>query len=318
MRRLAPLLLLLLLPASAHAADPEEVGRGLRSDPVYVDARANPSLSVRDAGRVRLRIASRAIGRNKVAVLSRRAADRAGGLQPLANAVDRGLGGIRGTLIVSAGPGLHLVTSYRDSERAVRAVRSAVSAHEDDRLAVKLLDAVDRLARADPGPAQDLQAPVAPRITIPAVPAIPDARGVSDDVVGTFKVVVYTVLALIALPFVILGLVLWRRARRRRAEEAEQLGEDREAAREQLIALGDEIRALDLDVSMPNADPAGRADYERALGCYERADRALAEADGRRRLDRATGLLGEGLKAIEAAKARLGGAERLGPPAGGG
>jgi hypothetical protein len=40
--------------------------------------------------------------------------------------------------------------------------------------------------------------------------------------------------------------------------------EERDAFRKEVVALGEEIRELDLDVSMPDADPAGRAAYERA------------------------------------------------------
>ena len=46
--------------------------------------------------------------------------------------------------------------------------------------------------------------------------------------------------------------------RRRRARaEAVELAEVKDNVRDDLVALGDDIRALDLDVQMPNADPAG-------------------------------------------------------------
>lgn len=58
-------------------------------------------------------------------------------------------------------------------------------------------------------------------------------------------------------------------------------------ADEQLIALGDDIRALDIDVSMAGADAAGVASYGQTLESYEKAERALEQ--GRHVLKAANG-----------------------------
>jgi hypothetical protein len=97
------------------------------------------------------------------------------------------------------------------------------------------------------------------------------------------------------------------RARRRRREREEQLAGVKRAATEDLVALGDDIRALDLDVRMPGADGAAVADYERAVNGYDAANRRLSTA---RTLEDLRGL-GEQLEdarfAMASAKARLAG-----------
>jgi hypothetical protein len=95
------------------------------------------------------------------------------------------------------------------------------------------------------------------------------------------------------------------RGRRRRREREAQLAEVKRAATEDLVALDDDIRALDLDVQMPGADPTAKADYERAVNGYDAANRRLGSA---RTLEDLRGL-GEQLEdaryAMASAKARL-------------
>ena len=95
------------------------------------------------------------------------------------------------------------------------------------------------------------------------------------------------------------------RGRRRRREQEAQVAELRATANEDLSALGQDIRALDLDIEMPNVDPAAREDYGRAVDRYDVAERALDRA-------RAPGdfaPIGEALEAgrwaMASAKARL-------------
>ena len=54
----------------------------------------------------------------------------------------------------------------------------------------------------------------------------------------------------------------------------------REVARDDVIALGEEIRALDLDIEMPDVDPEAKQHYGLAVERYQRAEQAL---DGARR-----------------------------------
>ena len=48
--------------------------------------------------------------------------------------------------------------------------------------------------------------------------------------------------------------------------------------KEDLIALGDDIRALDLDVELPSATQAAKDDYGEALEAYDRASHGFDRA----------------------------------------
>lgn len=295
------LLALALLPASAAALSPAGVGKRLKRDPVYVERGSNPTLSVAQRGRVRLRIVRRDLGRIKIAVLPRRAADRAGSTRNLANQIDAATD-LKGNLIVVAGPSIHLVTSYRQVEPALDALREAVEGHQGEPLVNKLLAGVDGLGAVDPGPGSDLGAGSPPPQNVRA----PDFTGATHDVTNTVKLVLFIIGGAIALPFLLAGGWLALRLRRRRADEAEVLAEQRDQLNSELGGLGDSIRDLDLDVDMPDADPQGKADYEQAVALYDQANQMLTT--GPRRgpaLARVKQLLDEGSARMSAARGRL-------------
>ncbi len=97
--------------------------------------------------------------------------------------------------------------------------------------------------------------------------------------------------------------------RRQRRREAEELAEVKDNARDDLVALGDDIRALDVDIEMPDASPAARADYETALNAYDRADQRWRLARKPAELEPVGEALEEGRWAMSSAKARLEGRE---------
>jgi hypothetical protein len=148
------------------------------------------------------------------------------------------------------------------------------------------------------------------RIQIAVVPSGSAERAggdeLLDDVGDSFRLGVLIVAAAIALPFVLgaLGLlVVWRR-RRAAAEAREQL--TTRDARDELVALGEEIRALDLDVDMPGASQGARDEYERALSLYDRANQLLVGDDPSDvELYEARRSLEEGRARLEAARAAL-------------
>ena len=85
-----------------------------------------------------------------------------------------------------------------------------------------------------------------------------------------------------ALPLALFALSR-RRQRKRQEEHARaELEEVKQVAREDLVALGDDIRALDLDVQMPDADSEGKQHYNQAVERYTEAEQALDRASGRR------------------------------------
>jgi hypothetical protein len=69
-----------------------------------------------------------------------------------------------------------------------------------------------------------------------------------------------------------------RRRREREAQRLRELEEVKQVAQEDLVALSDDIRALDLDTSMPDADPEAVRHYTVAVDQYQKAADALDRA----------------------------------------
>jgi hypothetical protein len=300
--------LVLAAPAEAVAGSTaREVAQALRSDPIYVAPKVRGLLSVPERGRLRLRIVRRDIGRIQIAVVPSGSAERAGGLNEFANAVDQAMPGRRGALLVTTGSAFHVITSHAVVNTTLAAVRTAVESNRGKGLDGQLLAAVDGIAEVDPGASADPAAPTSPSPSA----AAPNDDEFLDDVGDSFRLGVLIVAAAIALPFVLgaLGLlVVWRR-RRAAADEREEL--TARDAREELLALGEEIRALDLDVDMPGVSQAARDEYERALSLYDRANQRLAGDDP------SEVELYEARRSLEEGRARLAAARTaLTPPAG--
>ena len=81
----------------------------------------------------------------------------------------------------------------------------------------------------------------------------------------------------------------------------------RRIANDDVVALGDEVRAIDLDIEMPGADPQARDDLGVALDRYDRAQLALKSARRPQDFAPVSTALEEGRWAMESAKARLDG-----------
>lgn len=280
------------------AADAGEIGDGLARDPVYIEPGAEPRPSRAAAERLRERIADRQANRIKIVVVDPSSARGATGVARLANAIDREHE-FRGSILVAAGSSFHVLVSYDDVGGAIDAVTSSVEQNRGDGLAAQLLAAVDALAKVDPGIAGD-PAAATPPVTITS----PD-EGLGDAISGAVWLIGAAIATAVLLPVLALLLAAaWRRWRRGEELDAER-EEASAAARDELVALGDGLRALDLDVSMPGADAAGVAAYERALALYETADKALGPSGGVRRLGRATTALERGRAELESARTRL-------------
>jgi hypothetical protein len=287
----------LVAAAPAQAASPAETaGRALESDPVYVHPGTADHLTVPEQGRVRLAIVRSAIGRIKVAVVPAAVASRAGGIGPFANEIDRTLH-VRGSLIAVAGRDYWIVTSYPQSDAAANALRTAVNESPDDRLVDELLTAIPEIARIDPGPDADPgQQP----------DSVPDADDFVDDIGDAFKLGVLIVAGAIALPFLLGAVLLAARARRRRAREREVREAGERSAVDELVELGEEIRSLDLDTSMPNASREALAEYEQAIARYDQANELLSGDPTEYRVDQARAAIAAGKRHIAAARERLG------------
>jgi len=89
----------------------------------------------------------------------------------------------------------------------------------------------------------------------------------------------------------------------------EEFEDVKRAAREDLLALADQIRELDIEIELPGVNSTARADYARALDLYERAARAFDRARGPADLRAVSAALEEGRFAMVSARARLEGRE---------
>jgi hypothetical protein len=287
MRLIGPLALLLLL-AIAPAAHAQSVvaraAEALAGDPVYVDPKAERAITEADADRIRQRIDERGAGPMYVAILPDAAKREGGGSATgVAQAIEQRLGR-PGTYAVVAG------TSFRAGSTDVRGTGEQASAALDELgsqgVAATLLGFVDRMGELRAGRS-------------------PESGGGSGGGGGGggSGVGVALLLPLLALGA---GAMLLSRRRRRKQDDAE-LAELKENVRDDLVALGDDIRALDLDVEMPGVDPVAKADYDRAVEAYDRADTILDRARQPEDFEPIGAALEEGRFAMASAKARMAG-----------
>jgi uncharacterized membrane protein YgcG len=99
--------------------------------------------------------------------------------------------------------------------------------------------------------------------------------------------------------------MLVARGHRRRRES--ELADVKRNARDDLVALGEDIRAVELDARMPGANPEAVRAYGDAVAFYERANRAFEFARSTRDLKPAAEALAEGRFAMTWAREVLAG-----------
>jgi hypothetical protein len=254
----------LLLLASPAAAGPylDEVPGRLRAEKVYRDPAAEAEISSAAAGRLRERVDAAGTPMF-VAILPEAARQETGGdAAKLATEIARRVEQpgtymvISGTRYATGNVGGAVATS-----QAVRLAGEAFAAHrgEPEAALAQWVDGVAAAARG--GQAQ-------PAGAAQAQPEEGDGGGAG----GTIAAVAVVLLLLVGGGALLFG------ARRRRAERERQLAEVKTVAQEDLIALGEDIRALDLDTSMPSADPEAARHHADAVASYERAAGILDRA----------------------------------------
>jgi hypothetical protein len=286
------LLVLLVLTCGLGAAGPaaaagviDTAGQALASDPVYVAPGAEKTLSAADAAALRRRIERGDAGPVYVAVLPAAAIDEAGGdpaevVHRLSQAVGR-----RGTYAAISGRSFRAGST--DVSGASEAASAALSAKRAGGPSAVLQDWVDRVAQARAGGGASGR----------------DSGGNGGSGSGTGLLVLIGVLGGGAL------LATSVSRRRRRREEQAQLDDLRTAARDDLVALGDDVRDVDLDIEMPNADPRARAELGRGLEAYERAEHLLSGARHPDDIAAVTRTIDDGRQAMAACRALLDGHE---------
>ena len=249
--------LVLCLPAAGASAQGtlvQQAASCLAVNPVCVEPGANPSLTKTQAAALRRRVEAENAGPLYIAILPPRALDQARGsadqlLRELAGDVRR-----EGTYVVVADRHLRAASTGSEGFSGARLATAAVKAHGSQGLDAILNDLVDRVAQAR----QRNQ-----------------GAGSTGGGSGGGAVTVIVLFAVIA---ALVGVFTLYRRRSRKRQEAQQLAEVKQAAREDLLALGDDIRALDLDVEMPGVDPAIKENYAKAVELYDRANQAFDRA----------------------------------------
>jgi len=273
-------LLVLLLPAQARAGTLiDRAAAGLQTDNVYVDPDADPTLTDAEADELRDRIISARADPMFVVIAPREIAREAGG-SPAGALREIGLT-LRepGTYVIAAGRSVRALATadVLPTGEAGELAKDAVAAGKPDLDAI-LLDLTDRVGEARTGGAEN-------------------GGGVPG---GAIILVGAGALG---------GGALLLSRRRRRAQEAAEFDDARRNARDDLVALGDDIRALDLDVQMPGIDADARADYELAVHRYTEADERWEVAKRPTDLAPVAEALEEGRWAMASAKARMAGKE---------
>ncbi|MDQ3752360.1 MAG: hypothetical protein M3333_05670, partial [Actinomycetota bacterium] len=280
--------------AYAQTSIVERAAEGLKKAPVYVDPEAESVLRQDEAQRLSDQIERSDAGPVYIAVLPEEVLSEGGGslagvIGTLGQTLNRS-----GTYVVVAGTQLLAGTSggTQFEEGTVPELASlAVQSESGNGASAVLTDFVDRL-----------EASAAAGGSLPQVdtPSTPDGGG------GGFGL----------LPLLLVGggiafIISLRRRRAAEQREHLQLEEVKGAAMDDLVALGTDLRTLDLDVEMPDADPAAKDDYVHALGCYEKASQSIDDTRRPEDLEAVSAELEEGRWAMTSAKARLKG---LPPP----
>jgi hypothetical protein len=293
--------LLLLLPGVAVAGQyVDQAVAGLRDQPVYVDQGAKTVLKKATVDYLRNEAPMVGAGMY-VAVLPAAALDETGG------SPDRFLAqlprGVRkeGVYALVAGGEFRAggtgKSGFSPGEVPALATEAARS-HPDD------LDATvkDFTGRARAAAAQGQAGggtPAAGGEGGGATPAAQDQGSRGGVGAGTI------LLGLLAVGAVGGGALLLRSNRRRREQERHELEQVKQVAQEDLIALGEDIRSLDIDVQMPGAAEEAPKQHAAAVAAYEQAAAALDRARSPADLAPVSAALEEGRFAMASAKALL-------------
>jgi hypothetical protein len=276
-------------PARAQAADSQVIDRAvasLRSDSVYVAPSVRDSLSKADETRLEEEITRLDVGPVYIAVLPTSAAEVTNGdLQALLEMIGRGVNA-QGIYAVQIDGDLHA-----GATRDMPFTKGSVPALAEE-------------AEQTGGGANAVLSSFVGNLDDAAAQSSGSEGGSGG---GSFLGPLLLILIVAGVGFLAFGR-LRQRARERR-EAAAHFDEVKETALEDLVALGEDLRALDIDVEMPGANPQAKKDYEKALASYERATGSLDRARRVEDLREVSRSLDEGRYAIACTRARLDGRE---------
>jgi hypothetical protein len=256
---------LVLAPGAGAQTNLSEVAQQLRSQPVYVDP-ATDLLSAGEAQSLRRQIEEEADGPLFIAVLPESFRGD-GSSTDVAIQLGR-LVRIAGVYAVVVGTEFRAVSTDLPSGEAGRLATEAFEEGRDAGVAAVLSDFVRRVGEARQGAGES------------------ESEGSSFWLVG-----------LVIGGLALLGFVFARRRRR-----ARELAEVKTVAREDLVALADDVTELEAEVD-PN--PEAKRSYTRAMEAYQRADDSFDRARSTQDLAKVSSSLAEARFEMENAKAHL-------------
>jgi hypothetical protein len=294
---LAGLVLCLLVGLAAPASAGPWVDRtagSLRDDPLYVNASARPTLTAPEAEQVRARLAIAGTP-VFVAVLPGQARREAGGdVNRLAGQVAAAVGR-PGTYLVVAGGQEGAGSDTLAKGVAATQARAAFGQHPE--LAAATTDFIGRAEKAAGRP---------PATTPPPQPPP------GEDPDGNTVLVVVLAIAGVVTVAVLLALTLENRSQRRTVRVGNELSEAKAVSQEDLTALGDDLRGLDVDLQAGEAgNPQAVSQYTKAYEYLERAEQEFEQAKTPEDLARVSTALESGRFAMASARAMFEGSGPL-------
>ena len=296
---LAGLVLCLLVGLAGPAAAGPWVDRAagsLRDDPLYVNASARPTLTPAEAEQVRARLAIAGTP-VFVAVLPGRARGEAGGdVNQLAALVAASVGR-PGTYLVVAGGEEGAASDAVARGAAASQARAAFRRHPEP--AAATMDFIGRVEHAAGRP--------------PATTSPPQPPPGQQDTDGNTVLVVLLAIAGVVTVAVLLALTLENRSERRSIRSRTELSEAKAVSQEDLTALADDLRNLDVNLHADEAtgNPQAVSQYTRAYEYLERAEQEFEQAKAPGDLARVSSALESGRFAMASARAQF---ERHDPP----
>ncbi len=284
------------IPA-ATSTDVAQVGRALRTDPVFVEPDAERALSEDEAESLRSAIMSAGTP-IFVAVLPQSVLDVAGGDPAVLTSDVAAATDLAGTYAVLAGDSFRAGSTWLPSGEAGRLASAAFQAHASEGPAAVLRDFVERVGGAASEAGTE--------------GGLPDQRGSASSDGDGGGLGLAPVLLIVGA--VLLGLWVWRRRQRGKAER--QLALRREAADRQMLqaelsVLADDVLRLEDDVAL---HPEAAEDYEAAANRFKAASAALDFADEPIDLERVRRVIDEARYSMDRARAVVAGRPPPEPP----
>jgi hypothetical protein len=286
-----------------------QLARAIKRDPVALAGHPDPTLSRGHVSALRSQIANRDPGRIRIAVVSPLTQQASG---DLSTALSNDLNG-DGVVIVVAGGNYHVTTTWGTGDQAQSILADAVG-QQGASLYVQMRRAVAGFAKADAAAGHPSSSAAESETSTaqpaPAASGSIGGAGPSTSASSNGGLIVGLVALAVVLVFVLTFGGRRLRASRRAAHRREQIATDaREQAQRNLSRLGEDIEALDIDSSMPNASPRAKDQYSKAIDCYQDAERRLAKGRDSYQFEKGQDALKRGHAHVQAAGELFGGAD---------